>query len=256
MNVVIIEDEKIAARRLVDMLNDARPEVNVLNVLDSVEACVSYFTGEPQKSDLIFMDIELSDGQSFDIFQHIKIHVPVIFITAYQEHALRAFKLNSVDYLLKPLKKEELVNALDKFDQYHNRGDEDINAKVVAVLQELKKSAGHSHKERFLARNGTRLTSIPVDQIAYFYTKEKFQYIKTVNNDDFIIDKRLDEIEGEIDIKRFFRANRQFILNYESIERVFAWFSGKLKVQVTPVSYEEIIVSRLKATEFKKWLGD
>ena len=111
-------------------------------------------------------------------------------------------------------------------------------------------------RTRFLARAGTRLISAPIESIAYFYTKDKFQFIKTVNNEDLIIDKRLDEIESEVDGKAFFRANRQFILNYKNIEKVHAWFSGKLKVQVQPVPYEEIIVSRLKATDFKKWLGE
>jgi two-component system response regulator LytT len=259
MNVLIIEDEKIAAQRLIDMLEDAGQDIKVLDVLDSVESSLQFFETNVQKVDLIFMDIELGDGQSFDIFKDIKIDAPVVFITAYQEHALRAFKLNSVDYLLKPLKKDDLQNALSKYEKYHSATHVDMNSKVAAVLEELMQGGQSSTakgKTRFLAKNGTRLTSIPADQVAYFYTKDKFQYIKTKTNEDFIIDKRLDEIEADLDKKDFFRANRQFIVSYDSIEKVYAWFSGKLKVQVIPAAYEEIIVSRLRATDFKKWLGD
>jgi len=257
MNVLIIEDEKIAAERLVEMLKELNPQVQVKAILDSVETSRAFFGSADAQADLIFMDIELGDGQSFDVFNSIQLDVPVIFITAYQEHALRAFKLNSIDYLLKPLHRDDLRLALEKYEKYHRgKGGQDIKEKLVAVLQELKDQKSVQDRKRFLAKNGTRLTSIAAEQVAYFYTKEKYQYIKTKSNDDFIIDKRLDEIEAELDPRDFFRANRQFIVKYDSIERVYAWFSGKLKVQVTPASYEEIIVSRLKAADFKKWLGE
>jgi two-component system, LytTR family, response regulator LytT len=257
MKVLIIEDERIAADRLVDMLKELIPLVQVVAVLDSVEACSAFFKSDNGKVDLIFMDIELGDGQSFDVFDSIQLDAPVIFITAYQEHALRAFKLNSIDYLLKPLHRDELRAALEKFEKYHgDKGGQDLKAKLVDVLSELKVQMDTRDRKRFLAKSGTRLTSISAEQVAYFYTKEKYQYIKTKSNDDFVIDKRLDEIEAELDTRDFFRANRQFIVKYESVEKVYAWFSGKLKVQVNPTPYEEIIVSRLKAADFKKWLGE
>ena len=255
MNILIIEDEKIAAQRLCDMLCQVVPQANILPVLDSVESCFNYFDQPQKKADLIFMDIQLSDGKSFDVLDKVTIESPVIFITAYQEHALHAFKMNSVDYLLKPLKKDDLKNAVQKYEKYHGGAMPGITAKIATALHELKQQHNNLQR-RFLAKCGTRLMSIPCDQVAFFYTKEKFQFIKTVNNEDFIIDKRLDELETELSDKDFFRANRQFIISYGSIEKVHAWFSGKLKVQVRPSSYEEIIVSRLRSADFKKWLGD
>jgi two-component system, LytTR family, response regulator LytT len=253
MKVLVIEDEQIAASRLVEMLRDLDRDIEVVKVLDSVESSIEFFESEP-RVDLVFMDIELGDGRSFDIFEEVEIETPIIFITAYQEHALAAFKKNSIDYLLKPLHRSELEAAIKKFRKFHNKSVS-IDKKLLQIL----KANGPSEstmKKRFLAKLGTRLISIPVENIAYFYTKEKFQYIKTIEDDDLIIDKPLDEIEAELDKELFFRANRQFILNYNNIEKVHAWFSGKLKVQVKPFSYEEIIISRLKATDFKKWLGE
>jgi DNA-binding LytR/AlgR family response regulator len=253
MKVLIIEDEEIAATRLVDMLREYDRSIEVLKILDSVESSVEYLEAEPAV-DLIFMDIELGDGRSFSIFEEVEIETPVIFITAYQEHALTAFKQNSIDYLLKPLHRSELEVAISKYKKYHN-SYVPINKEFIEILKE-KKTSGFQPKKRFLAKLGTRLISIPVESIAYFYTKEKFQYVKTILDEDLIIDKPLDEIEGELDSDDFFRANRQFILNYKNIEKVHAWFSGKLKVQVKPQSYEEIIISRLRANDFKKWLGE
>jgi two-component system response regulator LytT len=254
MKVLIIEDENIASNRLVDMLKEVAPDWEVLGVLDSIEASVEFFkTGT--EADLIFMDIELGDGQSFEIFSRVTVDAPVVFITAYQEHTLKAFKHNSIDYLLKPLNKEELRVAITKFQKLQTLQKKQLQKNILALL-ESPPAARRQIKDRFLAKNGTRLISVETADIAYFFTKEKFQYIKTNSNTDYIIDKSLDEIEIELDDKTFFRANRQFIISYKSIEKVHAWFSGKLKVQVIPKSYEEIIVSRLKAADFKKWLGE
>lgn len=253
MKVLIIEDEQIAASRLVEMLRELDRTIEVVRILDSVESSIEYLESGPLL-DLVFMDIELGDGRSFDIFEEVKIDTPIIFITAYQEHSLTAFKQNSIDYLLKPLHRAELDAAISKFKKFHNQAVS-IDRNLLEILKG-KGSTEVQKKKRFLAKLGTRLISIPVENIAYFYTREKFQYIKTLENEDLMIDKPLDEIEEELDSEIFFRANRQFIVNYNNIEKVHSWFSGKLKVQVSPVSYEEIIISRLKATEFKKWLGE
>ncbi len=253
MKVLVIEDEQIAASRLVEMLRDLDRDIEVVKILDSVESSIEFFDSDPSV-DLVFMDIELGDGRSFDIFEEVEIETPIIFITAYQEHALTAFKQNSIDYLLKPLHRAELETAINKYKKYHSK-PVTIDKNLLEILKG-NKTVEPSVKKRFLAKLGTRLISIPVENIAYFYTKEKFQYIKTIQDEDLIIDKPLDDIESELDKDSFFRANRQFILNYNNIEKVHAWFSGKLKVQVQPVSYEEIIISRLKATDFKKWLGE
>ncbi|WP_295117869.1 LytTR family DNA-binding domain-containing protein [uncultured Chitinophaga sp.] len=251
MKVLIIEDEALSAHHLKNMLREVDHDIEVVAVLDSIEAAIRFFASKPQL-DLIFMDIELGDGQSFEIFSKIDVEWPVIFTTAYQEHALKAFKLNSVDYLLKPVCREELLAAILKYRKWHAQRSAP-NAGINALLKDLN---GESFKSRYLAKSGTRLISVSLPEIAYFYTKDKLQFIKTRSNQDFIIDKRLDEIEGETDPTVFFRVNRQFIVNYGHIEKVHTWFSGKLKVQVQPAAYEEIIVSRLRANEFKKWLGE
>jgi DNA-binding LytR/AlgR family response regulator len=253
MKVLIIEDEIIAAERLIKLLKELDDTIVVERVLDSIESAVSYFKG-PYQADLLFMDIELGDGQSFQIFDHVQVELPIIFTTAYREHTLQAFKLHSIDYLLKPVNREDLLAAIQKFQKFHQHAITQLPLNISALIKELQEKK--EVKTRFLARTGTRLISTAADQIAYFYTKDKQQYIKTIKNEDFIIDSFLDEIETEIDPKLFFRANRQFILNYNHIEKVHSWFNGKLKVKVTPASYEEIIVSRLRAADFKKWLGE
>ncbi|WP_343307622.1 LytTR family DNA-binding domain-containing protein [Chitinophaga niabensis] len=253
MKVLIIEDESVAGQLLKSTIASVDPDIEVVDILDSVESSVQYLSTKPSL-DLIFLDIELGDGQTFDIFKKVQIDAPVIFVTAYQEHALKAFKLNSVDYLLKPVSKDELTAALLKYRRLHVDQKQALQHNILSLLGNYRNEAG-THKSRYLARNGTRLISIPAEEIAYFYTKDKLQYIKTQQNGDYIIDKRLDDIEAEVSPKTFFRLNRQFIVNYECIEKVHTWFSGKMKVQVKPAAYEEIIISRLKAAEFKKWLG-
>ncbi|HYC27487.1 MAG TPA: LytTR family DNA-binding domain-containing protein, partial [Chitinophagaceae bacterium] len=248
--------EHIAVQRLVEMLGELEPAAEVVGVLDSVESSVAYLENK-KPLDLIFMDIELGDGRSLEIFDQVYIETPLIFITAYQEHALRAFKHNSVDYLLKPLHKSELKAALDKYHRVYNKPQARLPQNIMQFLEEMKAiEPPPVFKDRFLAKAGSRMISVPAKNVAYFYTKDRCQFIKTANNEDLIIDKALDELERELDGKQFFRANRQFILNYNHVERVQAWLSGKLKVRVNPAAYEEIIVSRLRAADFKKWLGE
>jgi two-component system, LytTR family, response regulator LytT len=253
MKVVIIEDELVALQHLQSMLGEIDANFEVVASLDSIETAVRYFNERPAV-DLVFMDIELGDGQSFDIFRHTTIDAPIIFITAYQEHALKAFKLNSVDYLLKPVDKSELEAAIHKYEKLHAVHKKKLQENILSLIGKM--DGLEQHRTRYLARNGTRLISVLTEDIAYFYTRDRLQFIKTNKGDDYILDKRLDEIESEIDNKTFFRVNRQFILNYGSIHKVHTWFSGKLKVNVQPEAYEEIIVSRLKAADFKKWLGE
>ena len=255
MNVLIIEDEQMAAQRLTEMLSELEPSAEIAGVLDSLESSIAYLK-RSSDLDLIFMDIELGDGRSLEIFDQVKIDVPIIFITAYQEHALRAFKQNSIDYLLKPLHKSELKAALEKFHRLHNRQDAVLPPNMLQLLKEINIADQPSYKDRFLAKAGSRMVSVSTQKIAYFYTKDRSQFIKTSGNEDLLIDKPLDEIESELDGRQFFRANRQFIINYNHVEKVQAWLSGKLKVQVTPAAYEDIVVSRLRASDFKKWLGD
>lgn len=253
MKVVIIEDELVASQHLQSLLGEVNKNVSVVATLESIEAAARYFAGQAE-ADLILMDIELGDGQSFEIFKQVSIDAPIIFTTAYEEHALKAFKLNSVDYLLKPIDKNELIAALEKYKRLHTEQKQALRNNILSLLERVENFG--EIRTRYLAKTGTRLISVLTDDIAYFYTKDRLQFIKTTRGEDHIIDKRLDEIEAETDHRNFFRVNRQFILSYNSIQNVHAWFSGKLRVGVQPDAYEEIIISRLKAAEFKKWLGE
>lgn len=256
MKVAIVEDEALAARYLMKMLEEADETIEVLEVLDSMESAVKFLESKPQ-IDLMFMDIELGDGQSFELYEKVDTDIPVIFTTAYREHTLKAFKLNSIDYLLKPVDKQDLINALDKFRKLYTPASQAISAnKVIEILRKIQARHANNYRKRYLAKSGTRLISVDINDIAYFYIKDRMQYIKTKSDKDYIIDWRMDEIEPEVDPERFFRVNRQFILGYDTIKKIHTWFNGKLKVEVTPAAHEEIVIGRLKAGEFKKWLGE
>jgi two-component system response regulator LytT len=253
MKVLVIEDEPIAIRRLTDMLFEIEKEVHIVDVIDNVESGSDYLKNT-SGIDLVFMDIEMGNNRHLETFRDACTETPVIFITADQENALKAFQFNSIDYLLKPLQKEALEAAIRKYKKWHGQIKPYLQRELAGIINTI--SAKNINRERFLAKAGTRYISVSANDIAYFYTKGKLQYIKTCRNEDLMIDKRLDEIEADINDTDFFRVNRQFILNYSHIEKVHAWFSGKLKVHVNPVPYEEIVISRLRATRFKKWLGE
>lgn len=257
MRVLIIEDETLAASLLQNMLYNIDASIEVVAILDSIEAAVG-FLKTACDIDLALMDVELGDGQSFQIFNKAKIDLPVIFITAYQEHALKAFKLHSIDYLLKPVEQNDLVSAINKFRKWKeaSRSPQPINLDALISQLQLQPKETSAVKQRYLVKVGTRLVSIELDQIAYFYVRERIQYVKTFDGKDYIIDKRLEEIELDVPPANFFRVNRQFIINYKAIEKVNSWFSSKLKVQVAPLAFEDIIVGRLRSPEFKKWLGE
>eukprot|EP01035_Chromulina_nebulosa_P057051 gene57051-78169_t len=247
MKVLIIEDEQLAANLLQNMLRDIDPTIEVVAVLDSIEAALA-FLKTPAEIDLALMDVELGDGQSFQIFHKAKKELSVIFITAYQEHALKAFKLHSIDYLLKPVVQDELVSALNKYRNWADtkRLNQSVNLNALINHLQLQRKETTTVKQRYLVKVGTRLISLELDQIAYFYVKERMQYVKTFDGKDYIIDKRIEEIELDVPPSNFFRVNRQFIINYKAIEKVNSWFSSKLKVQVAPLAFEDIIVGRLR----------
>ena len=251
MKVLIVEDEKFAAQRLVSLLEQQPEHLEVVAILDTVASSVEYINENPLP-DLVFMDIQLGDGKSFEIFKKTKIKCPVIFTTAFDEYAIQAFKYNSIDYLLKPLKKEELHFAINK---YKRQAVQVAITPDISEMLEFFKEQKKEYRTRFLVRSGTRLFSFRANEIAFFYTKERLHYIKTFNGEDFILENNLDELETQLDPSLFFRVNRQFIVNYQCIDKVYAWFDGKIKLSVNPVSYEDIVISRLKANDFKCWLG-
>lgn len=249
MNVLIVEDEKLAAERLSKLVTREDESLSVVAIVDTVSKAIDYLKNNPEP-DLILLDIELGDGKSFDIFEKVDVQSHIIFITAFDEYALKAFKYNSIDYLLKPLKKKDFTAALEKFKQYHAAKANRNN--ISPVIRDLHHK---NFKTRFLVRQASRLVSVPVTEVAYAYTRERYHYIKTTGNLDFPIDNNLDELEEQLDPARFFRVNRQFVISYEAIDQVFSWFDSKVKLTVKPEAYEDIIISRLKANEFKKWLS-
>lgn len=252
MKIVIIEDEVLAARRLQKLIADIDDSIQVLSVLDSVEGAVNWMQHNSQP-DLFLMDIELADGQSFEIFSLFEFSTPVIFTTAYDEFALKAFKVNSIDYLLKPVKQEELALAIQKFKKQQNQFGTDKLKEVM--IQMLASQQEGVFKERFLVKNGQRLLSVQAKDVACFFSEEKISFLKTSKGQKFALNTSLDELEKQIDPKIFFRANRQFIVHEKSILEISSWFNGKLKLKILMCD-EEVIVSRERAPILRKWLGD
>jgi len=252
MKILIIEDEKLAAKRLSGLILKMDETTQIVGILDSIRASVTWFSSNP-KPDLVFMDIQLADGLSFEIFDQVVISCPVIFTTAFDEYALRAFKVNSIDYLLKPIDTDELNRAMDKFRHLHldSTKPETIAAPVMdRVLQMLTKT----HKNRFLVRAGEHIKTIPTDQVTFFYSMEKATFLNTAENKEYDIDYTLEELEGLLNPELFFRINRKYIISMGAIKDIVNYTNSRLKLRLVNSTDNEIIVSREKVTEFKNWL--
>jgi two-component system LytT family response regulator len=253
MKVLIIEDEPLAVDRLRQMLQQADDTIQVMGVTDSVEDSVTWLQSQPAP-DLILMDIELSDGQSFGIFDQVELASPVIFTTSYDEYAIRAFKVNSIDYLLKPVKPEDLQAALNKLKNIGRHLPTGAAANIEQLLQQLRRPV-NEFRERFLVKSGQRYFSIEVDDIAYFFYHNRVTFLKTWKKQVYYLDYILDELEEMLSPKLFFRANRQYLLHIKSVKDIHMHFNNKLKLDLQPASDEEVIVSRDRALEFKNWMG-
>ncbi|NMM47511.1 LytR/AlgR family response regulator transcription factor [Marinigracilibium pacificum] len=256
MKVLIIEDEAPAFRRLQKILDEIDRDIEIIDVVDSVEDSVKWL-GNHESPDLIFMDIQLSDGVSFDIFDQIDIRNPVIFTTAFDEYMLHAFKVNSIDYLLKPIKKEELEKSLVKYDQMKqifsgNNGKEPSLNELIKSI----KLDDHKYKTRFLIKKGEKLISIPTDDIALFYTRNGVVHLLSNSGNDYLMDHNLEEICDQLDPEKYFRANRQYVISFVAIREVHKWTKGKLLIEPIIELDEQIIVSAEKAGKFKEWLGE
>lgn len=256
MNILIIEDENLAAQRLEKLVRDIDHTIMVKGVTDSIESSVEWLSKNPTP-DLILMDIELADGQSFEIFKRVEVTSPVIFTTAYDEFALKAFKVNSIDYLLKPVKSEDLKNSMEKLNNLRSMSEKtDGMENIKHLLEGLYQQKDDQYRKRFLAKSGQRFVPIEINDVAYFYSEDKMVFLKTGANQRYMLDFNLEQLEKELDPKNFFRANRQFILSNRAIQDIHSWFNGKLKVKVVPATSEEVIISRDKAAEFKSWMGE
>ena len=253
MKVFIIEDEKLGVQRLTKQLEEIDSKIEVAGVTDSIKASVTWLR-ENTMPDLIFMDIELADGQSFEIFKQIEIKCPVIFTTSYDEYTLQAFKVNSIDYLLKPIKKEELRQSLDKYQTVKQQYINNHSVQISDLISELK-TQNQGGRNRFLIKQGQRFLSIDAKEIAYFYVDGKLTFFKTWDNRKFIVEYTLEEIARMVDEHDFYRLNRAFIAHIKAIDKVHNFFNGKLKIELTPEMDKEILVSREGASGFKEWFG-
>ena len=260
MQILIIEDESAAVRRLEKLLGDAAPEATVLARLDSVESAVLWLQNNPQP-DLILLDIHLADGASFEIFQHVKVTAPVIFTTAYDEYALQAFKVNAVDYLLKPIKANELAAAIEKFRRVFSstieRASEPPSTPdYSALLDTLRRQENTpNYLRRMLIRFGSSIKLVDMSDAAYFYTKDKITFVVTRSTAKrYPADHPLDRLEMLLDPAVFFRINRQVIINVQAIREMHPYSKSRVKIELDPPTDIETVVSAERSAEFKRWL--
>lgn len=251
MNTIIIEDEKPAARLLQRKLEKLDIKVNVM--LHSVEEAIAWFQNN-EHPELIFLDIQLSDGLSFEIFEQVDIKSAVIFTTAYDEYALKAFKLNSVDYLLKPIDEDDLSAAVRKFQSARQPKD-NLQLNLAQIKQMLTQSSTKDFKKRFTVKIGQHLKVISADEIECFYSENKGTYIHTTDNRDYLIDPTLEVVESELDPEQFFRVSRKFIVPLKAIREIVLYSNSRLKVILPTYKADEVIVSREKVADFKTWLN-
>lgn len=257
MKVLIIEDEAPAFRRLQKVLEEIDESIEILEVLDSVSDSVKWLKNH-QAPDLVFMDIQLSDGISFEIFENTEVSSPVIFTTAFDEYTLRAFKVNSIDYLLKPIKRQELEKGIDKYRFFQNKfGGTNKLLKEENLGELIKKITltEKQYKTRFLIKTGDKLLSISSEEISHFQMRQGVVHLYTLNSKRYITDHTMEELSNISDPEKFHRANRQFIVAYDAIKTVHKYHKGKLLIELHTAFDEQIIVSMEKASSFKKWLG-
>lgn len=251
LKILIIEDEEPATNRLMKMIKEVEPQTELLAAVESVSTAIKWFKENPMP-DLLFSDIQLGDGTSFDIFREVTVTCPIIFTTAFDQYAIEAFKVNSIDYLLKPLKKEDLSAALAKFKNNRQPG----NVFDISKLLESYNSKPAAFKTRFIVRYGDHIKTIQTNEIAYFYTEDKVTFLTTFEGRRFAIDFNLDSLESQLEPKSFFRINRQFLISINSISEMFAYTKSRVLIKLKPAAKQETIVSTERSSDFKTWLDD
>ena len=252
MNVLIVEDEKLAADRLEKLVKRLEPAAVIAGRAMSVQAACSWLESQGAP-DLAFLDIQLGDGLSFEIFERCPIQCPVIFTTAYDAYALRAFKLNSIDYLLKPVEEEELTAALKKYHQWQSPRESAPLPEPV-VWERTRLQYTQQYKQRFLIKLGEQLHAVPVEDVLYFWNEEKATFLTTTAGKRFLVDYSLNQLEELLDPAHFFRVNRQLMLRIASIKNIVAYSGSRLKVVLHHAEDKEALVSRERVNEFKSWL--
>ncbi|HKH60576.1 MAG TPA: LytTR family DNA-binding domain-containing protein [Flavitalea sp.] len=257
MKILIVEDEELAVKKLQKTLIAVDESAEVVAVTDSIKGTVEWLQSN-SSPDLILMDIELADGQSFEIFNLVPVKTPVIFTTSYDEYALKAFKVNSIDYLLKPIQKEELLAAIEKYKQIkastpaETRADLSINNLIKELQQKLQPK---EYRKRFLVKQAQKLVSIDVSDIAYFYSDGRLNFFKTCDNKKYVVDYTMDELEDMLDPERYFRTSRSFYVSVNCIDQIHDYFGNRLLLNLAPAVDKEVLVSREKVMDFKKWMG-
>jgi two-component system, LytTR family, response regulator LytT len=258
MKVLIIEDEAPAAKQLTKMLQKADPSITIIETIDSVEASVKWLNTFPSP-DAIFMDIQIADGLSFDIFNHTDIHCPVVFTTAFDHYAIKAFRVNALDYLLKPIDEDELNDVIHKLKQqkgtphaygltgqYNADFLQNLSAKFIKTIE---------FKTRFLIKQGTSLNFVETQDIAYFFSEDGLTHFYSMQNKKHLIEQTLDDLENQLNPSDYFRINRKIIVSIKSIKKISPHFNSRLKLELNPHYLEEIFVARERVSDFKTWLG-
>ncbi|UOQ52552.1 LytR/AlgR family response regulator transcription factor [Hymenobacter cellulosivorans] len=257
MNAFVIEDEPLAAKRLTDLLRRQNPPVEVRATADSVEAAVVLLQTAATPPDVLFLDIHLSDGLSFELFEKAEVRCPVIFTTAYDAYALRAFKVNSIDYLLKPIDEDELQAALHKLQSLQRATAAPaptFDAGLLnQVLQQLQPQ--NQYKKQFVVKVGEHLKVIPVESISYFFSLEKATFLQTRENRRFVVDQTLEQLEKLLDPRQFFRLNRAYYVQHDAIQDIIHYTNSRLKTVLTPAAPEgDVLISRERVPAFRAWL--
>ncbi|MBC7923594.1 MAG: response regulator transcription factor [Ferruginibacter sp.] len=258
MKILIVEDEELAVKKLQKTLAAVDSAAEVIGVTGSIRASVEWLATHPAP-DLILMDIELADGQSFEIFDKTDVKSTVIFTTSYDEYAIKAFKVNSIDYLLKPIQKEELQTALDKFrsmQHHYAPADKRATLNVESLVKELQQQfQPKEYRKRFLVKHTHKLVSIEVPDIAYFFSDGRLNLYKTSDNKKYVVDYTMDELAEMLDPDRYFRISRSFFVSIGSVEQIQDYFGNRLFLHLKPAVDKEVLVSREKVSDFKKWMG-
>lgn len=254
LKVLIIEDEIPAQRLLKETLQEINVETEVVDCLNSIQSAVEWFQNNTHP-EIVLLDIQLSDGLSFEIFKQVKVESMIIFTTAYDEYAMQAFKVNSLDYLLKPIEKDELQVAFEKHQQYNKQFIQEKNSSIdFTQLASLIKNEKPEYRKRFLIQSNESFFHLPIEKIALFYSIQGITFAVTFEKREYPINFSLENLKEQLKPEHYFKVNRQIIINIEAIKRVHSYFNGKLKLETQPMHSEDIVVGKDKAAAFKRWL--
>jgi len=249
MRIIILEDETRAASYLERLLAKVAPNMVVIARLESVREGVKYLQNNPEP-ELIFSDIQLADGLSFEVYNQVKVHCPIIFTTAYDHYAIEAFKTNGIDYLLKPIEEERLIKAIEKAKHFSPGL---VLEKILAINNP---DSGKLYKSRFMVKVGDKIKSVPIEDILVFYSQEKASYIRTMDSHTYCIDYALDQLEPLLNTEKYFRINRKYIVSINACTNILAWTNSRLRLKIDGIDDSDIIVARERVQEFKNWLDN